>query len=130
MTPCLPIRCANPFNHSIPDQVQRKLGPFVKVRHNLRIKSWLGCIGACGFSSIKINYSDYPKSLISKINEVYVFSLKYHYRDILLKKTLTSFKPFVLLQSHLLLCLTVIMVSVTSASHYNVSITFSPALTK
>ena len=25
---------------------------------------------ACGFSSIKIDYSDYPKSLISRINEV------------------------------------------------------------
>ena len=24
---------------------------------------------ACGFSSIKIDYSDYPKSLISRINE-------------------------------------------------------------
>ena len=29
----------------------------------------------CGFSSIKIDYSDYPKSLISGINEVYVFSI-------------------------------------------------------
>ena len=28
---------------------------------------------AFGFSSIKINYSDYLKSLISRINEVYVF---------------------------------------------------------
>ena len=28
---------------------------------------------ACGFSSIKIDYSDYPKSLISRINEVHVF---------------------------------------------------------
>ena len=28
---------------------------------------------ACGFSFIKIDYSDYPKSLISRINEVYVF---------------------------------------------------------
>ena len=42
---------------------------------------------ACGFSSIKIDYSDYPKSLISRINEVYVFSIKYRYSDILLKKT-------------------------------------------
>ena len=40
----------------------------------------------CGFSSIKIDYSDYPKSLISRINEVYVFSIKYRYSDILLKK--------------------------------------------
>ena len=28
---------------------------------------------ACGFSSFKIAYSDYRKSLISRINEVYVF---------------------------------------------------------
>ena len=28
---------------------------------------------ACGFSSIKIDYSDYPKKLISRINEFYVF---------------------------------------------------------
>ena len=40
---------------------------------------------ACGFSSIKSNYSDYLKSLISRINEVYAFSMKYHYSDILLK---------------------------------------------
>ena len=57
---------------------------------------------ACGFSSIKIDYSDHPKNLISRINEVYVFSINYRYSDILLKKktTKTSFKPFVLLQSH------------------------------
>ena len=34
---------------------------------------------ACGFSSIKIGYSDYPKSLISRINEVMFFSIKYRY---------------------------------------------------
>ena len=28
---------------------------------------------ACGFSSIKIDYSDNPKSLIRRINEVYFF---------------------------------------------------------
>ena len=28
---------------------------------------------ACGFSPIKIHFSDYPKSLISRINEAYVF---------------------------------------------------------
>ena len=37
---------------------------------------------ACGFSYIKIDYSDYPKSLISRINEVYgFFSMKYRYCD-------------------------------------------------
>ena len=42
----------------------------------------------CGFSSIKIDYSDYPKCLISRINEVYVFAIKYRYSycDILLQK--------------------------------------------
>ena len=52
---------------------------------------------ACWFSSIKIDYFDYPKGLISRINDVYVF---------LLKKTTTerSFKPFGLLQLYLLLC--------------------------
>ena len=44
------------------------------------------CI-ACGFSSIKIDYSDYLKRLISRIDEVYVSPLKYRYSDILLKKT-------------------------------------------
>ena len=34
------------------------------------MKNWFV---ACGFSSIKIDYSDYSKSLISRINEVYVF---------------------------------------------------------
>ena len=33
---------------------------------------WEICSVACGFSSIKIDYSNYPKSLISRINEVYV----------------------------------------------------------
>ena len=40
---------------------------------------------ACGFSPIKIDYSDHPKCFINRINEVYVFSRKYHYSDILLK---------------------------------------------
>ena len=31
----------------------------------------------CGFSSIKIDYSDYPKSLFSRINGIYAFSIKY-----------------------------------------------------
>ena len=70
-----------------------------KSATNSKIESWLGVCkehyvwyyvpkssillaGSCvwqiisvadGFSSIKINYSDYPKSLISRINKVYVF---------------------------------------------------------
>ena len=42
----------------------------------------ISSVASCGFSSIKIDYSDYPKSLISRINEVYVFSIKYRYSDI------------------------------------------------
>ena len=40
------------------------------------------------------------------------FSIKYHYSDVLLKKK-THLKPFVLLQSHLLLCYGFCDVSVT-----------------
>ena len=43
---------------------------------------------ACGFSSIKIYYPDNSKSLISRINEIYVFSINYRYSDILLKKNI------------------------------------------
>ena len=41
-----------------------------------------------GFSSIKIDYSQYSKSLISRINEVYIFfnKISLQYSDILLKK--------------------------------------------
>ena len=57
---------------------------------------------ACGFSSIKIRFSDYQEGLISRINEVHVF----------LKRYFTLKKPIkfiynrlpVLLQSHVLLC--------------------------
>ena len=34
---------------------------------------WKSSSVACWFNSIKLDYSDYPKSLISRINEVYVF---------------------------------------------------------
>ena len=116
---------------------------FGKVRLNSRIESWLGCmLGALcvvlctknlhllartgvwkissetsGYSSIKIDYSDCPKSLISRINEVYVFSIEYRYSYILLKK-----------QQHKLhlsrlfccnhTCYCVNIVSVTSVSRY------------
>ena len=54
----------------------------------------------CEFSSTKIDYSDYQKNLISRINEVF-FSIKCRY---ILKKHKLHLKAFVLLQSHLLLC--------------------------
>ena len=62
---------------------------------------------ACGFNSIKIEYSDYPKSLISRINEVYVFFNK-----------ISTIKPFVLLFCCNHTCYCVNMVPVTSASRY------------
>ena len=43
-------------------------------------------ISSVAFSSIKIDYSDYPKKIISRINEDYAFSIKFRYSDILLKK--------------------------------------------
>ena len=69
---------------------------------------------ACGFSSFKIYYSDYPKSLISRINEVkYVFSIKYCYRNILLKKKHKLHLSRLFCCNHTCYC--VYMVSVTSA---------------
>ena len=59
---------------------------------------------ACGFSPMKILFSDYLKSLISRIMKFMYFSIKYRNSDIILKKTTLYLKPFVLLQSHLLLC--------------------------
>ena len=79
---------------------------------------WTISSEACGFSSIKFDYSDYPKSLISRINEVYVFSIKYRYCNILLKKHKLhlshSFRC-----NHICYCVN--MVSVTSAYFYIMS---------
>ena len=80
------------------------------------------------FSSIKIDYSDYPKNLFIRINEVYVFfSIKYRYSSILLKNQ-TSFKPIVLLQSNFLLCKQGFCDA--SVMLYNVTVTLPPALSK
>ena len=76
---------------------------------------------ACGFSYIKIDYSVYPKSLISRINEVYVFSMKYcySYSDILLKKKHKLHLSRLFCCNHTCYCVN--MVSVTSASRYIMS---------
>ena len=34
---------------------------------------------ACWFSPVKIDYSDYPKIFISRIDEFYFFPIKYRY---------------------------------------------------
>ena len=73
---------------------------------------------ACGFSSIKIDYSDYLKSLISRKNEVNVFSTKYHYYNILLKKHKLHLSCLFCCN---LTCYCVNMVSVMSASRYIMS---------
>ena len=80
---------------------------------------------ACGFNSIKIDYSDYLKSLISRIIsriiEIYVVSIKYRYGDILLKKHYLHL-------SHLFCCnhtcYCVCIVSVTSGPCYITSASF------
>ena len=73
---------------------------------------------ACGFTSYLKNrllYSDYPKSLISRINEDMFFN------KIWLKRYFIENINFILLQSHLLLCLHGFCdVSVTL---YNVNVT-------
>ena len=71
---------------------------------------------ACGFSPVKIDYSDYPKSFISRINEVYFFFHKISIAS-------SFFKTFIVECCNRLFhcnqtCYCVGMVSVTSTSHY------------
>ena len=83
---------------------------------------------AWAFSSIKIDYSDYPKSLISRINDIHgFFSIKYRNSDILLKTHKHNLTAC-LLQSNLLLCEH--SFCDVSVMLYNVSVTLSPALSK
>ena len=42
----------------------------------------------CGFSPIQTNYSNSPKCIFNRINEVYAFSTKYRYSDLIEKKHL------------------------------------------
>ena len=59
---------------------------------------------ACGFSPVKIDYSDYPKSLISRKNEVYFFFIKYCYSifffTTFILQTSVSLQPNLLLFWH------------------------------
>ena len=57
---------------------------------------------ACEISPIKIDYSDYPKSFISRINEVFFF-IKIAIASFL-RRLLWNVQPFVSMQSNLLLC--------------------------
>ena len=75
-------------NQNILAQLENRALDVCKAEYNVR-KSCILLAGTglrkissveCGFSSIKIQYS------VNRINEVYVFSIKYRYSDILLKK--------------------------------------------
>ena len=66
---------------------------------------------AYGFSSIKIDIL-----IISRINDVYVFSIKYRYSDIFVKKNLFIYNRLFCCNNT---CYCVEMVSVTSASRYH-----------
>ena len=71
-------------------------------------------------STIKIDYSDYPKSLISRLNEVYVFFNKISPKQYFIVKTYTSFITICFAEiTHLLLC---------QHGFYDVSITLLPTL--
>ena len=76
------------------------------------------------FSSFKIDYTDYQKSLICRINEVYVISIKYRYCDILLKKNINFIYNRLFCCNHTCDCVNMVPVTsssryITSASHYH-----------
>ena len=77
---------------------------------------------ACGFSTIKIHFSDYQKSLISRINEVYVFFNKIWlaYSHILLKKNINFIYNHLFCCNYTCYCVS--KVSVTSAPPYVTSV--------
>ena len=84
------------------------------VSRNLRVE--ISSV-ACGFSSTKIDYSDYPKSLISRINEVYVFFNKISLQRYFIEKKIN----FTCHSNRLFCCnhtYCVNIVSVTSVSRY------------
>ena len=68
---------------------------------------------ACGLITIKMDYSVYPKSFISRINEDYVF----FYSDILLKKNQTLYTSFIAVCFAAHMCYCVNILSVTPALH-------------
>ena len=59
-----------------PLQFENRIMPRIITRSSICMYSILlagtGVWKICGFTSIKIDYSDYTNSLISRINEVYV----------------------------------------------------------
>ena len=79
---------------------------------------------ACEFCPVKINFSDYQKSFVSRINEFTYFSIRYRYSDILLKNINFIYNRL-LCCNHTFYC--VGMVSVTSASRYVTSTSRSPS---
>ena len=74
---------------------------------------------ACGFSSIKIDYYDYQKSLISRINEVYVFFNKFIAKAKFYWKNINFIYNRLFCCNHTCYCVN--MISVTLTSHYIMS---------
>ena len=82
---------------------------------------------ACEFSPSKIQLADYPKSLISRINEIYVFFNKILLWRYFIEKIITSF---------IIVCFAAIKIVIVKmvfcdvrVTLYNVSVMLSPALT-
>ena len=80
---------------------------------------WKISFVVCGFSSIKVDYSVYLKSLINRINEVDILSIKYRFCDILLKKHKLHLSRLFCCNHT---CYCVNMVSVTSVLLYITSV--------
>ena len=127
----VPIICTVNTIRETPSQFENWIMARMYVRSNTRCTMYRKapfCLPELAYRKlvllhIKINYSDYPKSLISRINEVSAFSIKYRIEK---KNTYISFKPLVLLHSHLLLCScsfcdvsVTLYTFVTSASRYH-----------
>ena len=64
-----PTQFENRIKHRVYVRCMGRKGPFLLAGTGVRKISSV----ACGFSPIKIHFSDFPKSLICRINEVYVF---------------------------------------------------------
>ena len=78
---------------------------------------WKSSSVACGFSSNKIDYSDYVSEKFNQQNKrsLCFFSIKYRYSDILLKTHKLNFSQLFCCNRT---CYCVNMVSLTSASRY------------
>ena len=126
-----------PYTGTIPNQKLAYIFPILYILgiiFHKSLKNFPKCKGKGSFPNSKIKSLHYLRSLISRINEVYVFSIKYRYCDILLKKHKLHLSRLFCC-NHTYYCFN--MVNVTnvtlynvSVRLYNVSVTLSPALSK